>query len=69
MSCTSVLVCKQELRRSQVRQKVELNGLDYLEVDEGQLVLTVYFLGKAPPSLEKENIRIEGGPGALPIFR
>ncbi|MGZ5055173.1 MAG: putative baseplate assembly protein [Methylobacter sp.] len=61
MSCTSVLVCKQELRRSQVRQKVELNGLDYLEVDEGQLVLTVYFLGKAPPSLEKENIRIEGG--------
>lgn len=61
MSCTSVLVCKQELRRSQVRRKVELNGLDYLEVCEGQLILTVYFLGKAPPILEKENFRIEGG--------
>ena len=57
----SALVCKNEQRRYQVRQKENLNGLDYLEVSEDQLVLTVYFLGKAPPQLEKENIRIEGG--------
>ena len=61
MSCTSALVCKNEQRRNDVRKKERLNGLDYLEVSEGQLTLTIYFLGKAPPHLEKENIRIEGG--------
>jgi len=58
---TSALICKNEQRRYQVRQKEGLNGLDYLEVSEDQLTLTVYFLGKAPPNLQKENIRIEGG--------
>jgi len=61
MSCISALVCKNEQRRNQVRQKDGLNGLDYLEVSEDQLTLTVYFLGKAPPSLEKQNVRIQGG--------
>ncbi len=61
MSCTSVLVCKNDRRRDLVRHKKGLNGLDYLEVSEDQFTLTVYFLGKAPAHLEKENIRIEGG--------
>jgi hypothetical protein len=61
MSCTSVPVCKSEQRRHQVREKEGLNGLDYLEVSEDQLTLTLYFLGKAPSHLEKENIRIQGG--------
>ncbi len=57
----STLVCKNELRRNQVRHKKGLNGLDYVEVSDDQLCLTVYFLGKAPLQLEKENIRIQGG--------
>jgi hypothetical protein len=61
MSCTATLNCKQELRRHSVRETKHLNGLDYLEVSEDQLMLTVFFLGKAPLSLEKENFRIEGG--------
>lgn len=60
MSCAATLNCKQEQRRHWVRKK-HLNGLDYLEVSEDQLTLTVFFLGKAPLYLEKENFRIEGG--------
>jgi hypothetical protein len=58
------LNCRNELRREAVRQRKNLNGLDYLEVGElgGQLrKLTVYFLGKAPVSLALSNILIEGG--------
>ncbi|MEK6374876.1 MAG: putative baseplate assembly protein [Acidobacteriota bacterium] len=41
--------------------KHDLNGIDYLEVDEeSQKVLTVYFLGRAP-KLTKANVRIDGG--------
>jgi hypothetical protein len=59
----STVVCRNEKRRKAVREKKErnLNGLDFLEVSEDQLTLSVYFLGKAPPQLEKENIRIQGG--------
>jgi len=57
----SLLTCKNEQRRHQVRHKKGLNGLDYLEVSGDQLTLSVYFLGKAPPNLDKENIRIQGG--------
>ena len=39
----------------------DLNGLDYLEVDESQTVLTVYFLEKAPHGLTENNVRIDGG--------
>jgi len=60
MSCADTLNCKQEQRRQLIRQKYS-NGLDYLEVSEDQLTLTVFFLGKAPLHLEKENFRIEGG--------
>src|ERR1043165_1951166 len=48
-------------RRRQIRaHKPELNGIDYIEVDETQTVLTVYFLGRAP-KLTAANVRIDGG--------
>lgn len=60
MSAVS-LSCRDEARRGAVRAKTGLNGLDYLEVSEDQLTLTVYFLGKAPADLDKANLRISGG--------
>ena len=57
----STLICRSEQRREAVRQHTQLNGLDYLEVGSDQRTLTVYFLGKAPVSLEPANILIEGG--------
>ncbi|MDP2782650.1 putative baseplate assembly protein [Devosia sp.] len=55
------LICLSEQRREAVRQHIRLNGLDYLEVGSDQRTLTVYFLGKAPVSLEPSNVVIEGG--------
>ena len=57
----STLICRSEQRREAVRQHTQLNGLDYLEVGSDQRTLTVYFLGKAPVSLEPSNILVEGG--------
>jgi hypothetical protein len=54
------LTCKDEQRRHDVRAAT-LNGLDYLEVSDDQRALTVYFLGKAPDGIVKENVRIDGG--------
>jgi hypothetical protein len=54
-------ICKDEHRREDVREKLPLNGLDYLEVSEDQLTLSVYFLGKAPEHIGVSNVRIEGG--------
>jgi predicted phage baseplate assembly protein len=53
-------ICIDDQRRKEVRAK-HLNGLDYLEVSEDQLTLTVYFLGKAPEHLTTANVRIDGG--------
>jgi predicted phage baseplate assembly protein len=39
----------------------DLNGIDYLEVDETQRILTVFFLGKAPEEIRRRNVVIEGG--------
>lgn len=55
------LICRNEKRREAVRQRQDLNGLDYLEVGADRRTLTVYFLGKAPVTLEPSNILIEGG--------
>lgn len=55
------VACKGEQRRDLVRQTDAWNGLDYVEVSECQLVLTLYFLGKAPAYLLPQNIRIDGG--------
>jgi hypothetical protein len=56
----SSLDCRDDLRRSAVRS-AKLNGLDYLEVSDDQLTLTVFFLGKAPEQVPKESVVIEGG--------
>lgn len=53
-------ICNDERRRSDVRES-PLKGLDYVEVSDDQLTLTVYFLGKAPDDIDEENVRIEGG--------
>lgn len=70
------LICRNEQRRQSLRDENERrreageylkNGLDYLEVSDDQLTLTVYFLGKAPEKvneeekINEENVRIEGG--------
>lgn len=57
----NTLTCKTQDRREVVRSHSGWNGLDYVEVSECQLTLIVYFLGKAPEHLEKENFLIEGG--------
>lgn len=53
-------ICIDERRRDKVRDS-DTSGLDYIEVSEDQLTLTVYFLGKAPDELETDNVIIEGG--------
>jgi hypothetical protein len=55
------LSCRDERRREDVRS-ASLNGLDYVEVvDEQQLTLHVFFLGKAPRDLDKANVVLSGG--------
>ncbi len=54
------LICDDERRRQLARRR-GLNGLDYVEVSDDQLTLTVYFLAKAPPEVTEANIRIDGG--------
>jgi hypothetical protein len=54
------LSCKEENRREAVRQAT-LFGLDYIEVSDDQLTLTVFFLGRAPAKIEKQNVVISGG--------
>jgi hypothetical protein len=54
------LVCHDERRRQLIRQRGG-NGLDFVEVSDDQLTLTVYFLDKAPPEVTEANVRIEGG--------
>jgi hypothetical protein len=53
--------CHDSARREEVRRHSGLNGLDYLEVDAAQRTIEVYFLGKAPTDLRRENVRVEGG--------
>src|SRR5215471_2398733 len=54
------LTCREEERREAVRS-APLFGLDYVEVDDKQLILYVYFLGKAPKKFEKSNLVLSGG--------
>lgn len=54
-------------RRRLIRERArdaasnEPNGIDYVEVDETQRVITVYFLNKAPRDINARDVRIEGG--------
>jgi hypothetical protein len=57
---SATLISKDDQRRAAVRHKNGWNGLDYLDVSEDQRTLTVYFLGKAPAQL----LRQEGEDGA-----
>src|SRR5690349_18288507 len=53
---------RQEIRKHTNRDGAhDLNGIDYLEVDQKQLRLTVYFIGKTPANISENNIRIDGG--------
>src|SRR5260370_23125505 len=52
--------CRSDLRRHDVRRQ-GYNGIDYLEVSDDQLTLTVYLLREAPESISAQNARIEGG--------
>ena len=52
--------CELERRRQAVRQAA-LYGIDFVEVSASQTTLEVYFLGKAPASVEVANLRITGG--------
>src|SRR3954454_18350367 len=54
------LMCGEEHRRHDVRA-ADLYGFDYVEIGEKQSDLTVYFVGKAPPKIELQNVRISGG--------
>lgn len=54
------LTCKTEGRRRDVRH-AGFNGLDYLEISDDQLTLTVYFIGPAPEGIGVDNVAITGG--------
>jgi hypothetical protein len=60
-------LCDVDLRRRLVREQRDfygrpnLNGIDYIEVSEDQLSLSIYFLGKAPKPISEKNIVISGG--------
>ena len=56
----STLHCEQELRCELVRE-APLLGLDFVEVNESQTMLEVFFLGRAPAELTPSNIAISGG--------
>ncbi len=43
-----IYMCRSEKRRHQVRQKPNLYGLDYAELNKKRNKIRVYFLGKAP---------------------
>ncbi len=64
---TTDLLCHDETRRQKVREHhnehdlPDFNGIDYVEVSDDQLTLSVFFLRKAPRHLRPANIRIEGG--------
>ena len=60
MTAQDALICRDEVRREFVR-RAGLNGLDYVEVSDDHLVLTVSFLAKAPAGLGPGNVSIIGG--------
>jgi hypothetical protein len=59
---TMPTLCQTDLRRDAVRRSAARNGLDYVEVDDGQLTLRVYFLGKLPAQFTQD------GPGLVAYF-
>jgi hypothetical protein len=66
MTAKTAETCFDPQRRADVRSHGS-NGIDYVEVSENQLTLTVFFLRSAPQNLEKENVLIEAGVGRRKI--
>ncbi len=60
-------ICRDDTKRRQAIRATEgkqggLNGIDYIDVSEDQLTLTIFFLLKAPErELQPGNVRIDGG--------
>jgi hypothetical protein len=63
----SEICLDQKDRRQRIRdvaqraESNEPNGIDYVEIDENQRIITVYFLNKAPLNIQPANVRITGG--------
>src|SRR5450755_2961658 len=53
-------VCIDPHRRTEIRAR-GMNGIDYLEVSEDQLALSVYFFRRVPENIGKTNVVIQGG--------
>jgi predicted phage baseplate assembly protein len=58
--------CLDDRRRLALREQracggTELNGIDYVEVDDSQRVLTVFLIDKAPEHVAASNVRVDGG--------
>jgi hypothetical protein len=61
--------CQNQVRR-QVAQEAGWNGIDYLEVDQGnKRILWVYCLQELQdePALTRENVRVEASAGGMPV--
>ena len=56
-----VMQCRVDARREKLFGQTALNGIDYLEVDDDQLGLTLHLFAPPPPNLGVANLRIEGG--------
>lgn len=61
MTPPPTLYCRDDQERRGLVRGATLNGLDYLEVSEDQLHLTVFFLGRAPDWITAQHLRIDGG--------
>lgn len=57
----TAITCHDDAERRGLARRSDLNGLDYLEVADDQLSLTVFFLGRAPAWITAAHLRIEGG--------
>jgi hypothetical protein len=58
---TDVLDCRVSARRRALFGNPDWNGLDFLEVLDGQRGLCVHFFGRVPEGITVRHIRIDGG--------
>ncbi|HEY44891.1 MAG TPA: putative baseplate assembly protein [Anaerolineae bacterium] len=58
----SEITCEDLARREDLLRHPTLNGIDYIEVPKGeQKKIRVYFIKPEPPSLNLDEVKIEGG--------
>jgi len=62
-SGASTLDCAHDQRRDEVRRSGEWNGIDFVEVDEAQITLVVFFLDRVPEGIGRDNLLLTGGRG------